>query len=133
MLKSFARESKFGEKSSKLDKGASWSRTPRRGDHEGPANTETAELFWQGDTLVAATHGRGMYRTRPLSVVYVDFSYDGEEEGTFSRPFDSVSEGIDAAGNGTTISIRSATYDEGPITFFKSGRVIATGGLVRIR
>ena len=53
------------------DKGASWSRTPRRGDHEGPANTETAELFWQGDTLVAATHGRGMYRTRPLSIVYV--------------------------------------------------------------
>ncbi len=115
------------------DKGASWSRTPRRGDHEGPANTETAELFWQGDTLVAATHGRGMYRTRPLSVVYVDFSYDGEEEGTFTRPFDSVWEGIDAAGNGTTISIRAATYDEGPITFFKSGRVIATGGLVRIR
>lgn len=115
------------------DKGASWSRTPRRGDHEGPANTETAELFWQGDTLVAATHGRGMYRTRPLSVVYVDLSYDGEEEGTFTRPFDSVWEGIDAAGNGTTISIRAATYDEGPITFFKSGRVIATGGLVRIR
>ena len=115
------------------DKGASWSRTPRRGDHEGPANTETAELFWQGDTLVAATHGRGMYRTRPLSVVYVDFFYDGEEEGTFTRPFDSVTEGIDAAGNGTTISIKAATYDEAPITFFKRGRVIATGGLVRIR
>lgn len=36
--------------------GISWS--PANG---GPANTQVVELFWMGPTLVAATHGRGMF------------------------------------------------------------------------
>lgn len=114
------------------DKGASWSRVPRRGDHEGPANVEVSELFWQGDHLIAATFGRGMYRARPLSIVYVDLANSGFEDGTITNPYNTVQEGIDAAGTGTTISIEAATYNEGPLSFYKPGRVIATHGTVRI-
>ena len=39
------------------DGGASWSPT-----NEGPANVSVDELFWAGQTLLCATHGRGMYR-----------------------------------------------------------------------
>ncbi len=39
------------------DGGATWSPT-----NEGPANVSVDELFWAGQTLYAATHGRGMYR-----------------------------------------------------------------------
>jgi photosystem II stability/assembly factor-like uncharacterized protein/Spy/CpxP family protein refolding chaperone len=39
------------------DGGGSWSPT-----NEGPTNCRVDELFWMGETLVAATHGRGMYR-----------------------------------------------------------------------
>ena len=114
------------------DRGQSWSRTPRYGDHEGPVNTEVSDLFWQSDFLIAATHGRGMYRARPLDIVYVDLANAGFEDGTQANPYDTVLEGINGAGNGTMISIESATYDEAPITFFKRGRVVATGGVVRI-
>lgn len=39
------------------DSGATWSPT-----NEGPANVSADELFWSGETLVCATHGRGLYR-----------------------------------------------------------------------
>ena len=39
------------------DSGATWSPT-----NEGPANVSADELFWAGQTLVCATHGRGLYR-----------------------------------------------------------------------
>ncbi|HEX8772447.1 MAG TPA: Ig-like domain-containing protein [Pyrinomonadaceae bacterium] len=38
------------------DGGASWS-----GTNDGPNNCSVDELFWMGDKLVAATHGRGMF------------------------------------------------------------------------
>jgi len=39
------------------DGGATWSPS-----NTGPANTAVDELFWMNDTLVAATHGRGLYK-----------------------------------------------------------------------
>lgn len=39
------------------DRGAHWAPT-----NEGPANVSVDDLFWMGETLVAATHGRGMFR-----------------------------------------------------------------------
>lgn len=38
------------------DAGATWSPT-----NEGPTSCSVEELFWMGDKLVAATHGRGMF------------------------------------------------------------------------
>lgn len=39
------------------DGGSSWSAT-----NEGPTNCSVDELFWMGETLVCATHGRGMFQ-----------------------------------------------------------------------
>ncbi|MFZ4708056.1 MAG: WD40/YVTN/BNR-like repeat-containing protein, partial [Bacteroidales bacterium] len=46
------------------DKGQNWAVDPRYSvGNEIPSNVEVDELFWQGtDYLIAATHGRGMYR-----------------------------------------------------------------------
>ena len=108
-------------------------RAPRFGEHEGPVNVKVQELFRQTDNLVAATHGRGIYRTRPLSTVYVDWRASGPEDGSPANPYDTVMEGINAAGHGTTISIADGYYIEVPISFYKAGRVVPTGGTVRIQ
>jgi hypothetical protein len=39
------------------DGGATWSPT-----NEGPTNCSVYDLFWMGETLVCATHGRGMFQ-----------------------------------------------------------------------
>ena len=39
------------------DAGATWSPT-----NEGPTNCSVDDLFWMGETLVSATHGRGMFK-----------------------------------------------------------------------
>jgi hypothetical protein len=39
------------------DTGASWSPT-----NEGPTNCSVDDLFWMDETLVCASHGRGMFR-----------------------------------------------------------------------
>ena len=39
------------------DGGANWSPT-----NEGPTNCSVDDLFWMGETLIAATHGRGMFK-----------------------------------------------------------------------
>ena len=103
--------------------------------HDGPVNVEISELFWKGDELVAATFGRGMWKVRPLGVIYVDWRNTGPTfDGTLFFPFRTVQEGIDVAGNGTTISIASGTYDEvDPTVFFKRGSVVTTGGTVTIK
>jgi photosystem II stability/assembly factor-like uncharacterized protein len=117
------------------DDGQTWNRTPRFGGvgHDGPVNTEVAEVFFQGTQyLCAATHGRGLWRVRTLPIVYVDEANIGFEDGTQADPYDTVGEGYNAAGHGSTISIRAADYVEGPRTLSKRLRVIATNGLVRI-
>jgi photosystem II stability/assembly factor-like uncharacterized protein len=48
------------------DKGMHWEVMPFSLENAGPANTVVEELFWQGTShLVAATHGRGMFRCSP--------------------------------------------------------------------
>lgn len=42
------------------DSGATWSPS-----NDGPANVSVDELFWMGPSLVAATHGRGLFITTP--------------------------------------------------------------------
>ncbi len=42
------------------DRGASWT-VPQ----DGPTNTPVDELFWMGNNLMAATHGRGIFRASP--------------------------------------------------------------------
>jgi Sortilin, neurotensin receptor 3, len=113
--------------------GVTWNTTPAYDGNDGPVNVEVDDLFWYGERMVAATHGRGMYRSRPLDVVYVDQANNGSEDGSVENPYNTVGEGVGAAGNGTTVSIRSATYTAGAILLNKRGTIAATGGTVIIQ
>lgn len=115
------------------DFGLNWEVTPHYDGNDGPANVEVDDLFWHGEYLVAATHGRGMFQSRPLDVVYVDQANVGQEDGTLSHPYNTVSEGLAACGNGTTLSIKAATYTEGAKLFDRAGLVQATGGSAVVR
>jgi photosystem II stability/assembly factor-like uncharacterized protein len=64
------------------DRGVHWNVAPQSLQNEGPANTPVEELFWQGTTyLIAATHGRGMFRVNPLIVSVPE---DAGTPGTFA-------------------------------------------------
>ncbi|MEM6337746.1 MAG: hypothetical protein AAF752_14340, partial [Bacteroidota bacterium] len=116
------------------DRGATWSRTPRYpgtiNGNEGPVNTEIADLFWAGDRLIAATHGRGMYWTRPLAYIYVDDSNPLAGSGSYTDPFQSFALAYSRAGNGSTIYVRSGTYDLTSLTMTKRVNIFkdAAGG-----
>jgi len=114
------------------DRGLTWNRTPRFSnvDHEGPVNTEVHDLFWQGSDLIVATHGRGMWKTRPMNTVYVDRANTGAEDGTIFFPYNTISEGVDAAGNGTTINITDGDYNEsGTILVGKRVDIVVEGSV----
>lgn len=42
--------------------GANWTATPQ---HDGPTNAPVDELSWMGNDLLAATHGRGIFKASP--------------------------------------------------------------------
>jgi len=110
------------------DGGQSWSRTPLYSSNEGPVNTEVRDLFFAGDRLIAATHGRGLYISRPMVAVYVDASDPGPYAGTFDDPYLTVGQGLSAAGNGSSLIIRGGNYDEpGSVVFTKRGKVNSDG------
>ena len=47
--------------------------------------------------------------------VWVDFAWAGVEVGTFDKPFDTLTEGVDAVSDGGTIHIRGGQSAETPI------------------
>jgi photosystem II stability/assembly factor-like uncharacterized protein len=115
------------------DKGATWSVTPRYPGTEGPVNVIVSDLFFQGtNDLVAATFGRGMWRTPAFNTLYVDGAWSGPESGRITAPYNTVLEANSNSGPGTTISIKAGTYNEPALTFDKRGTLIATNGDVRI-
>ena len=116
------------------DKGLTWSVTPAMSGNEGPNNVEVDELFWQGSTyLLAASHGRGIYRCKPLPVVYVDGNYVGPEDGTEFKPYNTVAEAVAAYGPGALVSIKGNTYDEPPLVLDKRGVFRATTSPARVQ
>ncbi len=117
------------------DGGENWNVTPEFAGHDGPANVEVSDLFWYDPgMLVAATYGRGMFVSQPLPYVYVDGDYAGSGDGTASAPFDNVSDALDVAGNGTTISVEAGDYDEaGPVSITRRVTIDPQGGTVTIR
>jgi hypothetical protein len=108
------------------DLGQTWSVTSRYGNNEGPVFTEIADFIWHsGNTLVAVTHGRGMYQCKPLEVVWVDQSNTGEEDGTEANPWSTFWRGNGEVGNGSTLIIKGGDYDEGQELITK--RIIIEG------
>jgi hypothetical protein len=82
------------------DAGATW-RLPQNG----PANVPVDELFWLNADLIAATHGRGVYRASGGS--YVDCHYTGIERGTFDQPFKTVAAAVNAVTRYSTVWLKS--------------------------
>ena len=125
---------------SSSDKGVNWSviTNPNYGGNgnNGPVNTEISELFWQGDEfLIAATHGRGMYRTAgPPLTIFVDQNASPGGNGNQAHPFKTIAEAAEVAGPGTTISIESGIYNESQIILLQNeGFIIITNGDVVIQ
>jgi len=89
------------------DKGQNWNKIT-----DGPVYTEVDHLFWQKDYLLAATHGRGMWRTRPILPIYVDLHNTGFQDGTYIHPYRSIKKAIAVAPRHAAIIIRSGKYQE---------------------
>lgn len=87
------------------DAGATWSIV-----QGGPANVSVDELFWMGGDLIAATHGRGIYRAS--GGIYVDCTYGGISDGSFDRPYRTVTEALNAATVYRTIWLKTCNYNE---------------------
>lgn len=101
--------------------------------HSGPVNTETSDLFWQGGQhLIAATHGRGMYRARPLVVVHVDNTNAGPEDGTFEHPYATLEKAVLFCQPGSVIAMKGGSYFEAEITIGVSSTLRVVGGVVVI-
>jgi len=116
------------------DKGITWNITPRFAGNEGPVNVEVDELFWQGtEFLIAATHGRGMFRARPRVAVYVDVANPNPGDGTPGNPYRLLQDGINAQGNGTFLYIKAGTYQQGSLIFNRRGPLVPLNGPVIIR
>jgi photosystem II stability/assembly factor-like uncharacterized protein len=113
-----------------MDKGATWSTYTRYETNEGPCNVAVEELFWQGNEfLIAATHGRGMYRAHPLTIIYVDKNAAPGGDGSIARPYKTVAEAENNAGWGSSIYIKSNTYDEvNGLMLYKKGSIKTTNG-----
>jgi photosystem II stability/assembly factor-like uncharacterized protein len=110
------------------DAGATWE-VPQNG----PANVSVDELFWMGEDLIAVTHGRGMYRAS--GGIYVDCNYNGKngtENGTFDRPFKTISAALNAAPSYRTIWLKPCTYTE-PAVINQRVELRSLGGRATIR
>ncbi|RLD21428.1 MAG: hypothetical protein DRI69_04040 [Bacteroidetes bacterium] len=122
------------------DDGQEWSITPLISQNsgpyassEGPIYTPVLELVWQGTGsstypyyLVAATHGRGAWRTKaPIrTTYYVDKDCDPCGTGSFSRPYSTFRAAVSAAGSGSKIIFLSGgVYDEVPNSILMKRRI----------
>lgn len=116
------------------DGGQSWNVTPRYNSSEGPVYTEVSDLIWHsGSTLVAVTHGRGMYQCRPLDEVWVDAANSGAENGTYAHPYNTLLEGYQAMGHGSGLNVIQGEYNETGLVLEKRSEVRAQEGTVIIR
>ncbi len=116
------------------DSGLTWSIDPlhpAQGEegHEGPNNVEVSDLFWHEDFLVAATFGRGMFRTRP-SVIFVDGNNPLPGNGLLSNPYQTINQALGVANPGSTIYIFSDIYDNAPLTITDQIYIKTSGAVV---
>ncbi len=72
------------------DGGTTWSAS-----NDGPANVNVDELFWMGDTLVAATHGRGCYSiVVPSDTLFITPASGFSSSGLFGGPFSPTTQNL---------------------------------------
>lgn len=101
----------------------------------GPANVSVDELFWMGGDLIAATHGRGIFRAS--GGLYVDCNWMGMQTGSFDQPFRTVNAAINAlpANRYTPIWLKPCTYNESINTANNPGKrfeIRSLGGTAQV-
>jgi hypothetical protein len=98
------------------DGGTTWSTS-----NDGPANVEIADLAWRDNTtLIAATHGRGMFLMSSCGTQPVK-NYDT------SAYYWTIQSAQDAAGSGNTIEMHAGDFGE-DLTLVNANPVIMRGG-----
>jgi len=112
--------------------GASWNVSSNGTNSVNPANVEISQLFWAEEQLIAATYGRGMFKTSIMLNIYVDKNAPPGGNGTLLNPFNTVNQAINAAGQNSQIFIFQGVYDEAPVIFNKKGIIQTMGGKVTI-
>jgi hypothetical protein len=88
------------------------------------------ELFWFGGDLIAATHGRGVYRAS--GGIYVDCNWNGPFAGTLNQPFKTITAALNAAPTYRTIWLKPCTYTE-PAAINQRVEIRSLGGSAVIR
>jgi len=107
------------------DAGANWDLP-----NGGPANVSVDELFWVAGDLIAATHGRGMYRAS--GGLYVDCNYNGVQFGTFDQPFRTVNAAINALTSYRPIWLKPCNYNETISPTTKKFEIRSLGGTATV-
>jgi hypothetical protein len=107
------------------DAGANWDLP-----NGGAANVSVDELFWVAVDLIAATHGRGMYRAS--GGLYVDCNYTGTQLGTFDQPFRTVNAAINALTSYRPIWLKPCNYNETISPTTKKFEIRSLGGSAAI-
>lgn len=103
-------------------------------------NQSTPPLLWNDGTEIPTTinpiritpDGREMvFEWITSSDTWVDFHYGGSEQGTFAQPFNTLTEGVNAASHGGTVKLKPGERLE-TLTISKRLNLEAIGGAVTI-
>jgi len=116
-----------------IDSGTSWNVSSYGKADVNPANVEVSKLFWAGEQLIAATHGRGMFKATFPKYIYVDNTAPPGGNGTFGSPFNNVNQAANAAIHHSYIIIKQKIYNDSPVILNKKGLIQAVGGSVTIQ
>jgi hypothetical protein len=91
------------------DDGLSWQIT-----NDGPANVSIDELVWSGnDTLYAASHGRGIFKTTVNDTVPDSISFESLTDVALATEFTTDSKLISGVGPTVTVAITNGEYSIG--------------------
>lgn len=113
--------------------GQSWTASQGTNGTVNPANVEITRLFWAGDDLIAATHGRGMFMVNNPETIYVDANAAPGGDGSVNSPFQTISQALNIAQSNNRILIKGNTYQEAPLIFSTKGVIQNHGGRVTIQ
>ncbi len=92
-------------------------------------NIGTTEITASLNNLVSPVYNYNVIEEK--FVIWVDFTYNGIEDGTEVQPFNTIAEAIDKVPDKGKIIIKSGTTDE-TLTIMKDVEIYSSGGKVKI-
>lgn len=114
------------------DGGATWNTT-----NDGPANVSVDKLFWlDSTTLVAATHGRGMFKTTaslPSDTTPDVFTFTDQTAVALSTVVESNAITVAGINAAAAISVTGGEYSIGGGAFTSTAGTVTNGQTVKVR